>query len=116
MLGIFQAFLLAGDSDDDRMLRRTICRYVCLSITLCYSKVSLRTKKRFPTINHFIAAGLLMEHEKAYLEDTSRSVANQESYIIPLVWANSLIIRARLDGKMFSDTCIKMLLDEVNKV
>jgi len=61
--------LLLGIEDEERLLRRTICRYTCLSITQCFTLISTQTKKRFPTTDHFIAAGLLMENEKHAMED-----------------------------------------------
>jgi len=41
-------------------MRRTIMRYVCLALTMIFSMISPRVKKRFPTLNHFVEAGELI--------------------------------------------------------
>lgn len=37
---------IKGMDDEERLLRRTICRYTCLSITQCFTLISHQTKKR----------------------------------------------------------------------
>lgn len=39
-------------------------RYVCLSVTMMFTMISPRVKKRFPTLDHFVEAGLLQTSEK----------------------------------------------------
>lgn len=39
-------------------MRRTIMRYVCLCLTVVLSNISPRVKKRFPTLEHFVDAGM----------------------------------------------------------
>jgi len=48
-------------------MRRTIMRYVCLSVTMTFTMISPRVKKRFPTLDHFVDAGLLHISEKEIL-------------------------------------------------
>lgn len=38
-------------------MRRTIMRYVCLGLTMVFTNISPRVKKRFPTLDHFVEAG-----------------------------------------------------------
>lgn len=40
-----------------RIMRRTIMRYCCLASTMCYTLISPRVKKRFPTLDHLVEAG-----------------------------------------------------------
>lgn len=50
-------------------MRRTIVRYVCLCLTMVLTMISPRVKKRFPELNNLVEAGLLLENEKAILEN-----------------------------------------------
>lgn len=52
-----------------RLLRRTIVRYVCLSLTMVLTMISPRVKKRFPTLDNLIEAGLLLDNEKYIMDD-----------------------------------------------
>ena len=38
-------------------MRRTIMRYVNMSYVMILSQVSVRVKKRFPTLDHLVEAG-----------------------------------------------------------
>ena len=49
--------------DDRRQIRRNVVRYICLSITETYRMLSVPVKKRFPTYQHLVDAGLLTNNE-----------------------------------------------------
>jgi bestrophin, other len=50
-------------------MRRTIMRYVCLCITMVLGNLSPRVKKRFPSLAHYVEAGLMNENERDIIED-----------------------------------------------
>ena len=49
--------------DENRMVRRTIARWLNLAAALAWRGISLRTIKRFPTVEHLVKAGLMTETE-----------------------------------------------------
>lgn len=52
-------FFVNNVQDDRcRLMRRTIMRYVNLSYVMILSMVSTRVKKRFPTLDHLVDAGM----------------------------------------------------------
>lgn len=61
-------------------MRRTIMRYVCCSVTLMFTMISPRVKKRFPTLNHFVEAGLLQQNEKEILADLDSKFPKYNKY------------------------------------
>lgn len=65
-------FYLWFQDERGRLMRRTAMRYVCLCLTMVLSMISPRVKKRFPTLDHFIEAGLLLESEKAIITDLNQ--------------------------------------------
>lgn len=47
-----------GHDDRGRLMRRTVMRYVNLSCVLTFRSVSPPVKKRFPTLQHLVDAGI----------------------------------------------------------
>ena len=53
------------------MIRRTLARWLCLSTILLTRGVSVVAKKRFPTLDHLITAGLMNKEEKELFENVT---------------------------------------------
>lgn len=96
-------------------MRRTIMRYVCLCLTMVLTNISPRVKKRFPTLQHLYQAGLLAENEKCVMESFNTKFKSYSKHWMPIVWAASIITRARKEGRIRDDFAVKTLIDELNK-
>lgn len=96
-------------------MRRTVMRYVCLCLTMVLSNVSPRVKKRFPTPDHLIEAGLLVESERKIMSDLNTKFPRHSKHWLPIVWAASIITRARKEGRIRDDFAVKTIIDELNK-
>ena len=55
---------IQGHDERGRLMRRTIVRYLNLGFILCLRLTCLPVKKRFPTLEHLVEAGILEEKEK----------------------------------------------------
>ena len=108
---MFVTALIHGHDERGRLMRRTIMRYMCLSFTLTLSSISTAVKKRFPTLDHITESGIMLPNEQVILEDIKTP---HSKYFIPLVWATSLISRARKEGRIKDDFAVKTLIDEIN--
>lgn len=60
---VYVSSTLHGYDEVGRAMRRTIMRYLCLSLTMVLRVLSPRVKKRFPKLKDLIGAGLLIENE-----------------------------------------------------
>lgn len=96
-------------------MRRTIMRYVCMCVTMVFSMISPRVKKRFPTLSHFVEAGLLQPSEKEIMDDLNDKFPKYSKHWLPLVWAAGIITRARKEGRVRDDFAVKTMIDELNK-
>ncbi|XP_037297232.1 bestrophin-3 isoform X3 [Manduca sexta] len=96
-------------------MRRTILRYVCLCLTMVLSMISPRVKKRFPTLDNFVEAGLLNDNEKTILDNLNTKFPKPSKHWLPIVWATSIVTRARKEGRIRDDFAVKTIIDELNK-
>lgn len=114
-LAVFVSATVHGQDERGRVMRRTIMRYVCLSVTMTFTMISPRVKKRFPTLDHFVDAGLLHISEKEILMGLNKKFPKYSKHWLPIVWASSIITRARKEGRIRDDFAVKTLIDELNK-
>lgn len=59
--------------------------------------------------------GLLLENEKEIIEELNRSVPGYSKQWLPVIWAATIVTRARKEGKIRDDFAVKTILDELNK-
>ncbi|XP_066145238.1 bestrophin-4 isoform X1 [Euwallacea fornicatus] len=114
-LAVFVSATVHGQDERGRVMRRTIMRYVCLSVTMTFTMIAPRVKKRFPTLDHFVEAGLLHISEKEIMLDLNKKFPKYSKHWLPIVWASSIITRARKEGRIRDDFAVKTLIDELNK-
>ncbi|GIY02629.1 bestrophin-2 [Caerostris extrusa] len=88
----FVSAYIHGQDDRGRLMRRSIMRYANLAFVITLTCISPCVKKRFPTMDHLVDAGILLPNEKDIMEQLKTS---HSKYWMPLVWASSIAIRAR---------------------
>jgi bestrophin, other len=59
---IYVSSYVRGRSEDSRVMRRSILRYLILSLVMTLSSISPQAKKRFPTLRHMTEAGKYTTH------------------------------------------------------
>ncbi|XP_067619030.1 bestrophin-2a isoform X5 [Eurosta solidaginis] len=114
-IAVFVSSNVHGQDERGRVMRRTIMRYVCLCLTMVMINVSPRVKKRFPALTHLVDAGLLVENEKEIIESMNKGFPRHSKHWLPIVWAASIITRARKEGRIRDDFAVKTIIDELNK-
>ncbi|XP_060800717.1 uncharacterized protein LOC106131266 isoform X3 [Amyelois transitella] len=114
-IAVFVSATIHGQDERGRLMRRTIVRYVCLCLTMVLTMISPRVKKRFPTRSNFVEAGLLLENEKTILDNLNEKFPKPSKHWLPIVWATSIVTRARKEGRIRDDFAVKTIIDELNK-
>lgn len=56
-----------------------------------------------------------MENEKHIIEDLNVKFPRHSKHWLPIVWAASIVTRARKEGRIRDDFAVKTILDELNK-
>lgn len=113
-LAVYVSAHLHGQDERGRLMRRTIMRYVCLCLTMVLCNVSPRVKKRFPSHDHLVEAGLLMENERDVIEHFNEKFPRYPKNWMCIVWASSIVTRARKEGRIRDDFSLKTIIDELN--
>lgn len=114
-IAVFVSATIHGNDERGRLMRRTILRYVCLCLTIVLTNVSPRVKKRFPTLEHLVESGLLLENELSIFQSLNKKFPKPSKHWLPIVWAASIVTRARKEGRIRDDFAVKTLIDELNK-
>ncbi|XP_070167748.1 bestrophin homolog 15 isoform X1 [Polyergus mexicanus] len=114
-LALFISAAIPGNDERGRLMRRNIVRYAVLAYVITLQRISLRVKRRFPTLQHMVDVGLMMESEKKIFELMNKKAA-MSKYWMPLVWATNIINRARKEALITSDQVVQTLLVELSDI
>ncbi|GAB1863366.1 Bestrophin homolog [Camponotus japonicus] len=114
-IAVFVSATIHGNDERGRLMRRTILRYVCACLTVVLTNVAPRVKKRFPTLEHFVDCGLLLDNELTIFQSLNAKFPKPSKHWLPIVWAASIVTRARKEGRIRDDFAVKTLIDELNK-
>ncbi len=77
------AAYIQGNDERGRLIRRGLARYLNILSVLTMQATSTVIRKRFPSVEHLLQAGLMTEEEKAELDIT---VAPHGNWWIPASW------------------------------
>ena len=105
-----------GREDECMRIKRNIMRYVNLSITETFRMISSPVKKRFPTYQHLIDAGLMTNTEMDAIEIAQdQSEFMNTFYWLPLNWAGNLLMKVEQEG-IICRRYVTELLSEINSI
>lgn len=91
------------------VFRRTIARWCNLMSVLCWRNLSIRTVKRFPTLDHLVTAGLLTEQE---LKTYQATEAPYGKWWLPSIWISNLLKKAH-DKRVIDPIQLRDLMNEL---
>lgn len=114
-IAVYVSTTIHGYDEVGRAMRRTIMRYTCLSLVMVFRVLSPQVQRRYPTMESLIDAGLLHENEMRIIEDLERKYPGYSKNFLPIVWASSIVTRARKQGRIYDDYAVKTLIKSLNK-
>ncbi|KAF8357760.1 best-18 [Pristionchus pacificus] len=92
--------------------RRGIIRFVQINQVLVFRDLSMRARKRFPTLDTVVAAGFMTEHEKERFDEIQYRFSK---YWLPIQWALATAYNARREGYIESDYYTEFLSQEIKQ-
>uniref|UniRef100_A0A183BI27 Bestrophin homolog n=1 Tax=Globodera pallida TaxID=36090 RepID=A0A183BI27_GLOPA len=96
--------------------RRNIVRYLCLVQLLVLRDISVPVRKRFPSLQSIIDAGILHAHELRLINAASNVQSTTNDFGIhwlPFHWACELCQRARQTGRISGDPLLAFLFSQL---
>lgn len=114
-LALYISAAIPGADERGRLMRRNIVRYAVLAYVITLQRISLRVKRRFPTWQHVVDSGLMMESERKIIEMMDGR-SPMSKYWMPLVWATNIINRARKEQLITTDHIVQTLLTELSDI
>ncbi|XP_053211767.1 bestrophin-3-like isoform X2 [Panonychus citri] len=97
-----------GTDERGRIIRRTLARYLLLLQSLCFQAISTSVRKRFPTLDHLVEAGLMTKEEKIAYDEVP---STHGKWWLPAAWFTNLTVRARKEGRIKDDFLMKQILE-----
>ncbi|CAG9532521.1 unnamed protein product [Cercopithifilaria johnstoni] len=111
-IALMTAAYVCGDDERSRKMRRNIVRYCVLSQALVFRDISMKVRKRFPTLDSVVAAGFMMSHEKAKLDELHY---RYDKHWVPFQWALAICDDARQQQKIASDWLQQKVSEEIKR-
>jgi len=108
-----RGLVVGGEEDHNRMVRRTVIRYCLLSYILCIRRLSVRLRKRFPTMQELIRTGLIRPDEADRVGDETSHEIYGSNWWMPLKWATEILQKAMVDGVVKSPPGYNGLLGQI---
>ncbi|XP_015117983.1 bestrophin-4 isoform X1 [Diachasma alloeum] len=106
------ALYVTGNDDYGRMLRRSLMRYLNLSLILVLRSISSAVKRRFPTLDHVVDSGFMTALELELFLSVPSVEFN--TYWIPCTWFINLLKEARRTHRLPDAQGLKIIMEEFN--
>lgn len=107
------ALYIEGNDDHAVILRRTLMRYLNLSLILVLRSISSAVKRRFPTMEHLIEAGFMTRQELEIFSAVPSMEFN--TYWIPCTWFISHLKEAKKTNVISDPQGLKLIMEEFNE-
>ncbi|XP_063219310.1 uncharacterized protein LOC134529312 isoform X2 [Bacillus rossius redtenbacheri] len=105
------ALYVNGNDDHGRMVRRTLVRYLNLSLILVLRSISSAVKRRFPTLDHLVESGFMTTVELEIYQSVPSVEFN--TYWIPCTWFISLLKETRRESRITDPQGMKLIMEVV---
>ncbi|CAI5447850.1 unnamed protein product [Caenorhabditis angaria] len=109
-IALFTSMYLNGNDDRGRMLRRSIVRYCVMAQTMVFRDIHIGVRKRFPTLETMVAAGIMTEQDLEKFNDCESRYAK---YWLGFNWSFSLLNEARAENRLESAYTQNAIAEEI---
>ncbi|XP_023337745.1 bestrophin-1 [Eurytemora carolleeae] len=106
--------LCVSKDEKAKIIRRTVVRYTLLSYILCIRRLSVRLRKRFPTMKEVVNSGLVRQEEADRIGDEDNWDMYASNWAMPLQWSLEIVHKAQQDGYITSAPGYVQIITQIN--
>lgn len=103
---------LAVIADEVAVIRESIARYVNLAAVLCFQTIAPNVRKVYENTQNYITSGLMTEKEHEFFAQVD---PRYHPFYVPLMWAITIVKRAKVHGYIAHERHMNALIDEILK-
>ncbi|XP_072153147.1 bestrophin-4 isoform X2 [Bemisia tabaci] len=107
------ALFVEGETEHDRVIRRTLMRYLNLTLILVLRSISSAVKRRFPTMDHLVEGGFMTGAELQMFQSVPSVEFN--TYWIPCTWFIGVLKESRRTNMINDSQGLKLIMEEFNE-
>ncbi|PNF25364.1 hypothetical protein B7P43_G10925 [Cryptotermes secundus] len=107
------ALYVTGNDEYGRMVRRTLMRYLNLTLILVLRSISSAVKRRFPTLEHLVEAGFMTSVELEMYQSVPSVEFN--TYWIPCTWFINLLKETKKGSRITDSHGLQIIMQEFNE-
>lgn len=109
-IALYLCNYISGSDDCARLLRRNLIRYLLFHQVLVYRDISEVIRRRFPTLETFVAAGYITDSE---LNQFNAIESKNRKYWVPIHWAMGVARRARKEKRLDSPQALQDVFGKI---
>ncbi|KAL5104927.1 Bestrophin-4 [Taenia crassiceps] len=99
-------------ADEVAVIRQSIARYVNLAAVLCFQTIAPNVRKVYENTQNYITSGLMTEKEHEFFGQVD---PRYHPFYVPLMWAITIVKRAKAHGYIAHERHMNALIDEILK-
>ena len=96
-------------ADEVAVIRQSIARYINLAAVLCFQTIAPNVRKVYENTQNYITSGLMTEKEHEYFGQVD---PRYHPFYVPLMWAITIVKRAKVHGYITHERHMNALIDE----
>ncbi|VDO07415.1 unnamed protein product [Rodentolepis nana] len=99
-------------ADEVAVIRQSIARYINLAAVLCFQTIAPNVRKVYENTQNYITSGLMTEKEHEFFGQVD---PRYHPFYVPLMWAITIVKRAKVHGYIAHERHMNALIDEILK-
>ncbi|KAM7536883.1 hypothetical protein Aperf_G00000088654 [Anoplocephala perfoliata] len=99
-------------ADEVAVIRQSIARYINLAAVLCFQTIAPNVRKVYDNTRNYITSGLMTEKEHEFFGHVD---PRYHPFYVPLMWAITIVKRAKAQGYISHERYMNALIDEILK-